>query len=253
MPYVVNDGLRIRYRVEGTGPALILQHGFADSSETFYERGYVDALQAKYRIILPDTRGHGESDKPHDQSDYTQEKFVGDIRAILDDLGVQKAIYWGYSQGGWIGFAMAQHVADRISGFVLGGAAGAGSAFPTEPGKEDPLISVLQSGTEATLGIWGKWLTPGAAGRLRANDVTALIACRRERLATGEYLNLGKIAVPTVLYAGSADPIHEPARRSASQIPGATFISLPGEDHISVMCQPDLVLPQVTRFLEQIR
>ena len=53
MPHISNDGIAIHYRIEGSGSPLVLQHGFTDSSESWYELGYVDALKAKYRLILP--------------------------------------------------------------------------------------------------------------------------------------------------------------------------------------------------------
>jgi pimeloyl-ACP methyl ester carboxylesterase len=56
---VTNDGVAIHYRIEGDGSPLVLQHGFTDSSESWYELGYVDASKSRYRLILPDTRGHG--------------------------------------------------------------------------------------------------------------------------------------------------------------------------------------------------
>jgi pimeloyl-ACP methyl ester carboxylesterase len=64
MPNVDNSELKISYRVEGEGPPLILLHGVTDSAESWYELGYVHALQAKHRLILIDSRGHGQSDKP---------------------------------------------------------------------------------------------------------------------------------------------------------------------------------------------
>jgi pimeloyl-ACP methyl ester carboxylesterase len=251
MPHVVDSGIAIHYRVEGEGTPLILQHGFTDSSESWYEFGYVDALKSKYRLILPDTRGHGQSDKPHEPLAYTPANFAADIVAVLDDIGIPKTYYWGYSQGGWIAFALARHALDRVSGFVIGGAsASAASAYPTEPGKEDPLLTALRLGPSEALKFFGEWLTPALERRLLANDASALIACRKQRLVTEGYADvIGKLTVPTLLYAGSADPIHEPARQSASKIADAEFISLPGLNHIAAMCQSQLILPDVARFL----
>jgi pimeloyl-ACP methyl ester carboxylesterase len=251
MPSIINDGVRLQYRVEGSGRPLVLQHGFTDSSESLYELGYVDALSTKYRLILPDTRGHGQSDKPHDPQAYTPAKFAADITAILDELGIDKACYWGYSQGGWIGFAMAQYAPERIAAFVIGGSASEGSAFPAEPGKEDPLIAVLRRGLGDLVKVYGEWATPAWEKRIRANDTAALIACRQQRLATGGYADVGKIAVPTLLYAGGADPIHDAARQTASEIGGAEFVSLPGLGHVAAMCRPQLILPQAQRLLEK--
>ena len=63
MPYVDSQGVRIHYEVEGVGPPLVLQHGFSDSLQTWYELGYVDALKPENRLILVDARGHGASDQ----------------------------------------------------------------------------------------------------------------------------------------------------------------------------------------------
>jgi pimeloyl-ACP methyl ester carboxylesterase len=115
MPRVINDGIGIHYRVEGDGPPLVLQHGFTDSSETWYERGYVDALKSRNRLILIDSRGHAGSDKPHDPASYTAAKYASDVTTVIDDLGISKTRYWGYSQGGWIGFALARYAPSSIS------------------------------------------------------------------------------------------------------------------------------------------
>src|ERR1700752_2116936 len=123
MPRVDNKGISIHYRVEGNGPPLILQHGFSDSSETWSERGYVAALKPKYRLVLIDFRGHGQSDKPHDPASYEAKGFASDIVAVLDDLGMKTATYWGYSMGGGAGFALAQLAMDRVACFVIGGRA----------------------------------------------------------------------------------------------------------------------------------
>jgi pimeloyl-ACP methyl ester carboxylesterase len=254
MPRVDNKGISIHYRVEGNGPPIILQHGFSDSSETWYERGFVAALKPKHRLVLIDARGHGQSDKPHDPASFTPEKFASDILAVLDDLGVKTAAYWGYSMGGWIGFALARHALDRVECFVLGGAsAGTAKAFPTEPGKEDFLIATLRGGPDEVMKVWGEWATPRVRERVLANDTAALIACRQQRLITEGFPDVvGTIAVPMLLYAGSADPIHTAARQTASEIPGAQFVSISGLDHVAVQCRSDLVLPHVEPFLAEV-
>lgn len=81
------------------------------------------------------------------------------------------------------------------------------------------------------------------------NDTVALIACRRQRLATEGYPNIQKISVPTLLYAGTADLIHDAARQSASRIPGSEFLSIPDLNHPGVFYQPSFILPRVQSFL----
>ena len=139
-------GSRSTARIEGSGSPLILQHGFTDTSETLYELGYVDALKKKHRIILPDTRGHGLSDKPHDAKAYTPASFASDIVAVYNDAGVQGTAYWGYWQGGWIAFALARYAKEKITGFVIGGAACTGSAYSAEAGQRNRLSRILERG-----------------------------------------------------------------------------------------------------------
>ena len=252
MPRVDNKGVSIHYRVEGNGPPLVLAHGITDGSDVFYERGYVAALKPKYRLVLIDARGHGQSDKPHDFQSYTTEKCVSDVVAVLDDLGMKTAIYWGYSMGGRIGFALAKHALDRVACFVIGGAtAGTERAYPVEPGKEDPLMTAFRGGPDAIIKIWGEGVTPPLRERLLANDTAALIACLQgQRLSTQGFSDvLRAIAVPTLVYAGSADALHDPARQTASGIPGAQFVSLPGLIHPAALYRSDLVLPHVEPFL----
>ena len=156
MPRLDNRGTSIHYRVEGDGPPVVLGHGITDSSDVFYERGYVAALKPKYRLVLIDARGHGQSDKPQDPPSFTPEKFASDTVAVLDDLGIRTTAYWGYSMGGWIGFALARYALGRVGCFVIGGAsAGTASAFPTEPGKEDVLIAALRGGPDEVIKVWG--------------------------------------------------------------------------------------------------
>ena len=178
MPRVDNKGISIHYRVEGNGPPLVLQHGFSDSSEIWYERGFVAALKPKYRLVLIDARGHGQSDKPHDPPSYAPEKFASDIVAVLDDLGMKTAAYWGYSMGGWMGLPWhdTRWIASHVLCSEVRPASGA-SPYAAEPGKEHPLITALRGGLDEYVSLFGEELTPPLRERLLANDTAALIAC----------------------------------------------------------------------------
>jgi pimeloyl-ACP methyl ester carboxylesterase len=118
--YVDNDGVRIHYLVEGKGPPLFLHMGFSVDLTGWYEWGYVDALKDDYRLILIDPRGHGKSDKPRDSAAYQAAQRVGDVVAVLDDLGVERTHYLGYSMGGRIGFEVAQLAPSRLCSLIIG-------------------------------------------------------------------------------------------------------------------------------------
>ena len=65
---------------------------------------------------------HGESDKPHDPAAYGLAHRTADVLAVLDDLSIQKADYFGYSLGGWIGFGLVKRAPQRFSSFIFGAA-----------------------------------------------------------------------------------------------------------------------------------
>src|SRR3954447_11053440 len=97
MPYVTAGDLRIQYEVEGAGEPLVLVHGFTDSLATWYELGYVDVLAPNYKVILVDMLGHGGSDKPHDPDVYGSTAMARHVVAVLDELHVPSAHFFGYS------------------------------------------------------------------------------------------------------------------------------------------------------------
>ena len=122
MPFANNEGICIHYEVEGEGPPLVLLHGTGWSLEIWRETGYVDALRDDYRLVLMDARGHGASDKPYRSESYGMHSMVSDITAVLDDLNVEKAHYWGYSMGGRIGWWAAKVAPGRFRSLIMGGA-----------------------------------------------------------------------------------------------------------------------------------
>jgi pimeloyl-ACP methyl ester carboxylesterase len=247
MSYVDNNGVRIHYRVEGAGKPLVLQHGFTESIEDWCECGYVDALKSDYRLILIDARGHGGSDKPHDPNAYALENRAGDVVAVLDALGIEKAHFWGYSMGGWIGFGMAGFAPDRIDRLVIGGQ----HPFARSMRHLRQMVCAgIDGGTEEFLAAFRRTFGPadGAfAARLRAADLRAYLALLGDRPCLDELLP--QISAPCCLYAGEADDIWADAKAASDRIPGATFLSFPGLDHCQTFLRGDLVLPRVIAFL----
>jgi pimeloyl-ACP methyl ester carboxylesterase len=247
MSYAENNGVRIHYRVVGAGKPLVLHHGFTESIEDWSECGYVDALQSQHRLILIDARGHGRSDKPHDPSAYSLETRVGDVVAVLDATGIEKAHFWGYSMGGWVGFGMAQFAPERVDRLVIGG------QHPFARSMEHLRQMVragIEGGADAFVAAFHKTFGPaeGAfAERLRAADLRAYLALSRDRTALDELLP--RMSMPCCLYVGDADDVCGQARSASERIPGAMFFSLPGLDHCEAFSRAELVLPRVMPFL----
>jgi pimeloyl-ACP methyl ester carboxylesterase len=253
MSYAVNSGVRIHYVVEGSGPPLVLHVGFVGAIEDWYEAGFVAALRQDYRLILLDPRGQGQSDKPHDPGAYTQRERIGDVLAILDTLGIERAHFFGYSLGGRVGFALGAHVPNRLSSLILGGANPYDLDHQLE---ENPMYQLLQKGMAAFVAGFEQddpdfWLSEGERTRWLASDPKALIAAltagfSNPSLATA----LPTIRTPTLIYCGTNDD-PEPKARAAREMPNATYVAIEGLDHAGAINRSELVAPHVTTFLDR--
>ena len=97
MTMIVRQKKRIFFTIEGErGPFLMLHHGLFGSHLDWFEWGYVNVLASDFRLILPDARGHGRSDKPLLKDDYQLTHFTEDIIGILNDLGVRNIYFFGF-------------------------------------------------------------------------------------------------------------------------------------------------------------
>ena len=253
MPYVKNSDVRIHYHVEGAGPDLILQHGLTNSMENWYAYGFVEELKKNYRLILVDARGHGKSDKPHDPSLYDLKLRVGDIIAVMDALGVDKAHYMGYSMGGRIGFGLIMYELDRFNSLIIGGMS---ADTPNTDIPPEERIKTLKLGMESYVADAEEKEGPIETlrrERLLDNDAEALIAATiAPRGTDGVEQLLHDVDIPCLLYCGDQDGYFEAAQKSAGLIPTAIFVDIPGLNHGQVARAGEEVLPHVTRFLENV-
>jgi pimeloyl-ACP methyl ester carboxylesterase len=251
VPYADNAGIRIHYEIEGAGPALVLQHGFTQCLERWSECGYVAALRSQYRLILVDARGHGGSDKPHDEASHTLDRRVADVTTVLDAIGVEKAHFWGYSMGGYIGFGMARYASHRVDALVIGGQ----HPFARDQaGMRQWVHEGITGGGDAFVAAFEKIdgpISDGYAARLRAADLEAYLAAAQDRVGMEDML--GTMAMPCCVYAGGADPIFAKARSASERIPNARFFSPPGLSHSQAFVESSSVLPPVMEFLDATR
>jgi pimeloyl-ACP methyl ester carboxylesterase len=247
MPYADNAGIRIHYQIDGTGPPLVLQHGFTRRLQRWADFGYVAALRPKYRLILIDARGHGDSDKPHDEASYAMDRRVADVTAVLDAVGVEKAHYWGYSMGGAIGFGMAEHAPSRVDALVIG----ASHPFTHDATMQRQLVRAgIAGGCDAFVAAYEKIAGPASgadATELRAGDYQAWLAASLDRDGMEDMLS--SMAMRCCIYAGDADPAFARAKLASQRIANARFFSLPGLSHTQAFVESSSVLPPVIEFL----
>ncbi|UWU95723.1 alpha/beta fold hydrolase [Bradyrhizobium sp. CB1015] len=91
MPFVVSRGERIHYTNDGTGPIVVLQHGFLLDAESWRRAGIVSVLAQRYRVLCVDSLGHGRSDKPTHQELYEQKQRAADTPATALFEGARPA------------------------------------------------------------------------------------------------------------------------------------------------------------------
>ena len=246
MAYVKNGGVRIRYEVDGQGPPLVLQHGFTHSLKRWYMHGYVDTLRHDYQLVLVDARGHGGSDKPHDPDAYALTARVGDVVAVLDDLHLDRATFWGYSMGGRIGFGLAKYAPERITTFIIGGQHPYERRLPeSRPDGQDPdaFLKALFGRLNVDLAA----LPPAIREDLLANDFRALAAAQHDEPSIEDVLP--RMTMPCLLYCGDADPYYAGVKKCVSLLQDAEFVTLAGLDHGVAFREAGHVLPHVTNFL----
>lgn len=240
-----SDGVDIAYSDIGEGRSLVLLHGFSLSKRVWSDLGYTAPLvDASYRVIAVDLRGHGDSGKPHDAAAYSADKEASDIKAVLDSIGVGRANFMGYSRGGRLALEFAALFPERVHKLIVGGAhpfAQDMSFYRNAIGRGmQDWIDVVDS----TAGPLPTWLKR----QIAQSDVHALrAAVAEDRPDISDQLSgLNRSAL---FYAGSEDPICENLNRSTQLVSQGEALELSGSNHISTFLHADLILPHVMRFL----
>ena len=260
MSFANNHGIRIHYEIEGQGPPLVMQYGQYFPLEAWRYLNYVGALKDHCRLILLDARGHGESDKPYDPAAYRNEHLVKDILAVMDDLGIEKAHFMGYSSGSYYGLGIAKYAPNRLLSLILGGIApysdsandgswdlGQITELEKQTGAEfaEKLEEIIQS-----LGF--PPFTPALRTAMQRHDPRALIAwhrCNMEmRCRSYEHL-LPAIRVPCLIYSGDSASEFADAQKTAQDIPRAVFVGIPGGGHLEGGTWIHILKPYILNLL----
>lgn len=237
MPTVRSHGVKIRYQLLGDGPPLVLVHGWTASGRTNWELpGWFDTLKPHYRLIVPDLRGHGRSEKPHRKAGYSLPLLAADVLAVMDHAGVERARLMGYSMGGMVTLELLTHHGERVSAAVVGGM---GAAFPARRRQ-----NCVDEESEEPPELARSWANRarGIASYLRHYDAIAQNAVWRGvfkgKGPIREPELLGTVTQPVLIVAGTRDPLCPGTRLLAERLPNATRVLLSGRNHISAVADP---------------
>lgn len=251
MPQLDRAGVRIHYEDHGHGLPVLLSHGYSASSRMWKDQ--VAAFKDRYRIIVWDMRGHGQSDYPEDQAEYSEAKTVEDMAAILKACGVDKAVIGGLSLGGVM--SLAFHIAhpEMCQALML---------FDTGPGfRKDDARDAWNANAEARA---KRFEAEGLAALGKSDEVqvsphrdaTGLARAARGMLAQqGTHLidSLATVKVPTLVLAGTEDkPFLAATDYMAAKIPGARKVMIPDAGHAANLHQPKAFNEAMGAFLADV-
>jgi pimeloyl-ACP methyl ester carboxylesterase len=125
------DGTAISYLAQGSGPPVVLLHGFCSSAPGWWQTGVAQRLVRTHRVLAPDIRGHGDSGKPTEPSAYGR-TLLSDLEALLDHNGLEAVDVAGFSMGAEIGLALAVHHPARVRSLTLAGSGWSPEAIVAE-------------------------------------------------------------------------------------------------------------------------
>ena len=252
MPVIDQGGVAIHYEVHGpasgTAPAMLLSHGYGATSRMW--DGQVAAFADRYRVIVWDMRGHGQSGDPTDPALYSQALTVGDMAAVLDACGEERAIIGGLSLGGVMSLAFHLAHPERVRALLLCDT-GPGFRNPEARRQWNERANARARDLEAKgLAAFGG----GAETRLgRHRSAQGLAGAARGMLVQHDSSlidSLPRIAVPALVLVGSEDKnFLGAADYMAGKLPGARKVEIPGAGHAANLDQPEAFNRAVEGFL----
>lgn len=230
----VGDGTRIAWREMGQGRALILLHGFVSDARTNWIT-YGTAAQlvaAGYRCIMPDLRGHGESDRPHDAAAYPPDILADDQLALVAHLGLSDYDLAGYSLGARTSARMLAKGATPgrliLSGMGLEGLVRTGH-------RKTYFRNLLRNLGSHPRGS-AEWMAE-AFIKTTGADPVALDHVLDTFVDTSDELLEG-FGLPVGVICGSEDQDNGSAVALAALLPHGELITIPG-NHMSAVTKPD--------------
>lgn len=257
-------GVELAFRVRGAGPAVVLLHGTSANHAVWEPVG--ELLADRATVIALDQRGHGRSDKP--DHGYAGDDFVTDVVAVLDALGIERALVAGHSLGGRNAWLAAARQPERVSGAVVVDytpyveaavldelavrVAGGFREFADVAEIEAYLVARyprILPGAVSRRARWG--YRPMADGGWAPLASPAAMAQLIDGFRTPYDDEFRSVGAPMTHLRGSASAIVSEAawERAAQDRPEDRWVDVPAADHYIPEENPDIVAAEIARAL----
>lgn len=238
----------ISYELYGSGPAVLLSHGFGATSAMFDPN--LPAL-AGHQVITWDLRGHGASQSPADPECYSAASAQADMEALINEHNIISAVLGGHSLGGYLSLSFTLAFPDLVRALIL---IGTGPGFRKDEAREawnrrafgtaDRLtgqgVAALGSGSELGTHTDVQGLILAAKGTLTQHDAHVMDG-------------LPDIRVPALIVVGENDThFLAAADYMAAKIPAARKVVIEGAGHAPNIDQPERFNAEITTFLAEV-
>ncbi|QRG04909.1 alpha/beta hydrolase [Xanthobacter dioxanivorans] len=229
MPHFDSAGVDIAYFDTGAGDPVLLIHGFASSKEINWvgPSWTRTLLDAGYRAIGFDHRGHGQSEKLYEPAQYHTRLMAEDAKRLLDHLGIERADVIGYSMGARVGAQMALLFPQAVRSLILGGLGihlvdGVGLPQSIAEALEAPRLDDVQD-------PMGRMFR--AFAEANKADLMALAACIRGSRQVLTREEVARIFQPVLVAVGTRDAVAGAAQPLVDLLPDGTLLDIPNRDH----------------------
>jgi pimeloyl-ACP methyl ester carboxylesterase len=250
----------LHHREAGSGFPLLLLHGFPFTSESFAPQ--LAAPPGGARVIAPDLRGFGQS--PDGPGTATMEEHAEDALALLDRLGIERAVVGGVSMGGYAALALLRRDPARVAGLALLDTQALPDDAAGKERREASARDVLANGVDKLVDALLTKLfaagTPAAVRapierQMRAAKPASVAAALRGMAARGDTREvLSRYAGPVVVVVGAEDAITPPekAKQMADLVKGAVLVTVPNAGHLANLEQAAEVNAALASLVQRV-
>ena len=254
-------GIEMAYDVEGSGPPVVLLHGYPFNRSMWREQ--VEALQGSFRVITPDLRGLGETEAGAEER-ATMNEMAEDVAALLDELKIARVILGGLSMGGYVSLAFTRRFPLRVRALLLADTRPQTDTDEARHAREEQAQKALEEGMSAITDIiLKKALAPSThaerpeiVSRVRemihSTKPEGAAAALRGMAARSDQTDfLASILAPTLIIVGSEDQLTPPkdAELMHREIRGSRLEVIEGAAHVSNLERPEEFNRALMEFL----
>jgi pimeloyl-ACP methyl ester carboxylesterase/predicted glycosyltransferase len=277
--YVERDGVKVGYEVYGSGPTTIV---FTPVDLIVHSRSWkaqIPYLSRFYRVVAIDPRGNGRSDGPHDPALLTDLQLVGDTVAVMDEVGVDRAVAVGLCSSTWTACVLAAEHPERVTG-VIGIAAGIPYLTPRLPhrapewdesmgpavGFQKESVNYWRNNWRDFAEFWFEQQLPEPHSTKQWEDCVAwamdvdlesMIATEDAPFCVADQAEaealIARIRCPVLAVHGSADACQPPHRSERfAELTGGRFVGLEGVGHMSPAREPVVINHLIREFVDGV-